>query len=137
MILKNIERLQIPEELVPYKNVLLVMRSLHLVCNSQVLPHNYTEVIDKFSSSWFQLKQKFNISTTPKVHIILDHLEDYFIETDLILIKTTDEIIESIHQAVFKCLMKGYNVKDISDPNYGNKLIDLVQRINMYNLDIL
>ena len=137
MILKNIERLQIPEELVTYKNVLLAIRSLHLVCNSQVLPHNYTEVIDKFSSSWFQLKQKFNISTTPKVHIILDHLEDYFIETDLILIKTTDEIVESIHQAVFKCLMKGYNVKDISDPNHGNKLMDLVWRINTYNLDIL
>ena len=93
-------------------------------------------MINKFSSSWFKLKSKFNISTTNKIHIILDHLEDYFCETEMTLLKTTEEVVESMHQAVYKRLMKGYNVKDITNPNHGKKLMDLVRRINTYNLDI-
>ena len=135
-ILKNICSLQIPEHLVEYKNVLLNLRSLHIVCNSECLPHNYTEVLDKFSSSWYQLQEKYKISTTPKIHIILDHLEDYFDETQITLLKTSDEIVESMHQVVYKRLMKGYNVKDISNPTHGDRLFNLVCRINTYNLDI-
>ena len=114
----------------------LALQSLHIVCNSEVLPHNFIEVLDKFSSSWFNLKKKFNISTTNKIHIILDHLEDYFCETNMTLLKTSEEVVESMHQAVYKRLMKGYNVKDITNPNHGKKLMDLVLRRSTYNLDI-
>ena len=114
----------------------LALQSLHIVCNSEVLPHNFIEVLDKFSSSWFQLKKKFNVSTSNKIQIILDHLEDYFCETDMTLLKTSEEVAESMHQAVYKHLMKGYNVKDISNSNHGEKLLDNVRRINTYNLDI-
>ena len=101
-----------------------------------MLPHNYVEVLDKFSSSWQCLKDKFGISTTPKLHIILDHLEDYFNETNMTLLRTSDEVVENMHQFVFKRLMKGYNVKDISNPSHGDKLYNLVRHINTYNLDV-
>ena len=75
--------------------------------------------MDKFLSSWFHLKKKFNISTTNKIHIILDHLEDYFCKTDMTLLKTSEEVEDSMHQAIYKRLMKGYNIKHITNPNRG------------------
>ena len=91
--------------------------------------------MDKFSSSWQSLKDKFGISTTPKLHIILDHLEDYFNETNRTLLRTSDEVVENMHQFVFKRLMKGYNVKDISNLSHGDKLYNLARQMNTYNLD--
>lgn len=133
-ILNNINKLKIPHDLVEYKNVLVSLRNLHRMCNSEVLPSNYTETLDKFSSSWSKLKSKTNISTTPKIHILLHHLEDYFDETELTLLKTSDELVESMHQHVFKRMMKGYNVKDINSPKHGEMLFKLVRRINTYTL---
>ena len=133
-ILKNIKKFKIPYDLHEYKTVLTSLSDLHKVCNQELLSYRYTEVIDKFSSSWSKLTSKFDISTTPKIHIILTHLEDYFDETELTLLKTTDELVESMHQHVFKRMMKGYNVKNILSPKHGDMLLKLVLRINAYNL---
>jgi hypothetical protein len=109
---------------------------MHTSCNSEYLSLNYQEVLDKFSSSWYKLQEKYKISTTPKIHIILHHLEDYFDETELTLLKTTDELVESMHQHVFKRMMKGYNVKDIASPKHSEMLFKLIRRINSYNLKV-
>ena len=49
------------------------------------------------------------------------------------LLKTSDELVESMHQHVFK-RMKGYNVKYIQSQKHGEMLHKLVRRINLYNL---
>ena len=90
-IIKNIRKLKIPDNLSEYRDILYAIKDLHFVCNSEILPCSYPEVIDNFAKRWFKLKSKFHISTTPKLHIILDHLEDYFDETELSLKKTSDE----------------------------------------------
>ena len=66
----------------------------------------------------------------PKIHIIIDHLKDYFNLTNLTLIKTTDEVVE----VMYKRLCKGYWVKDIANPNHGMLLLKCVLHINCYNL---
>ena len=38
------------------------------------------------------------ISTTPKIHINLDHVEDYSNNVGLTLFKVTDNMVESCHQ---------------------------------------
>ena len=35
----------------------LAIQSLHIVCNSDILPHNFIEVMDKFLTSCFHLKK--------------------------------------------------------------------------------
>ena len=42
----------------------------------ETLPTNYGHVISHFANSWYVLCDKFNLSTTVKCHIILDHLEE-------------------------------------------------------------
>ena len=85
---------------------------------------------------WNKLREQFNISTTVKIHILMDHLCDYFDETSLSLAKTTDEVIENYHQFMNKRMLKGYCVKDITNPNHGVKLFNCVRHMNSYSLVI-
>ena len=90
----------------------------------------------KFFSSWFKLRNRFNISTTPKINIILHHLEDYFNDAELTLKQCTDNLVKSMHQFVYKRMMKGYNVKNIISSKHGDILFNLLRRINCYNLKV-
>ena len=137
-LLKKIEDLQIPEAFMEFKDILLSLRDLHHLCNAQLLASNYHQVIDKFRSTWFTLSNEHNISTTPKIHILLDHLEDYFDEKNVTLIKSTDELCGQMHQFSNKRLMRSfYLIKDTSNPNQGKKLHRAVRHINSYNLCIV
>ena len=136
MILKNVKQLNIPTGLREFEDFLLNLNSLYIVCNSQLLPHNYCEVIDNFSESWIKLASKFQLSTTPKLHIILHHLCDYFDETNMTLVKVSDEVVENCHQLFNKRLIKGFHVKDLSNPAHGEKLYNAVRSFNTYNLKI-
>ena len=136
LLLENINKLHIPESLVEFKSALKDLKALHVTCNSQVLPHNYCEIIDNFSRSWFNLSVKFNLSTTPKVHILTEHLCDYFDDSSLTLIKVTDEIVESCHQLFNKTISKGYKIKSLSSTTHGVLLHNAVLRYNTYNLRI-
>ena len=70
--------------------------------------------------------------------LILDHLEDYFKETQNTLKQTSDEIIDHMHSYLHKRLVRSmYQVKDISNPSQGLKLYKAVRHLNAYNLCIL
>ena len=87
--------------------------------------------MDEFRDSWYQLKSLTNISTTPKIHIILDHFEDYFDDVGMTLIKVTDEMIESCHQYLHKRLMRSYMLtKDVTNPSHGDRLFRAVRHHN-------
>ena len=96
----------------------------------------YCQVIDNFARAWCNLSKKFNISTTPKIHILTQHLCDYFDDSDLSLIKVTDEIVESCHQFFNKKIMQGYKVKNLCNPAHGVLLYSAVRTHNTYNLKI-
>ena len=118
-LLKHVKKLNIPDSLIEFEYALLDLKALHVTCNSQMLPHNYCQIIDNFARSWYNLSSKFNLSSTPKIHILTQHLCDYFDDSDLSLVKVTDEIVESCHQFFNKKITQGYKVKDLSNPAHG------------------
>ena len=64
-------------------------------------PYYYKNVIDKFSRSYMNLHKEFKITITPKIHIIMDHLADFFRMNGGQSLKiTTDQLIEASHQHV-------------------------------------
>ena len=136
MILKKIAQLNIPPHLRQFEVVLRRLRNLHFLCSHKVLPANYSKVIDEFSRDWFKLTEDFTISTIPKIHIIIDHLCDYFDITNLSIAKTSDEVVENFHQYMHRRMMKGYWVKDFSNIQHGKKLFRCVRHINSYSLSI-
>ena len=135
-ILKNIKKLEIPNELKEFENFLFNLKVIYKVSNSQLLPHNYCQVIDNFSESWLKLSTKYKLSTTPKIHIVLHHLCDYFDETNLTLVKVSDEIVENCHQLFHKRFVKGFVVKDLKHSALSKKLFNAVRSFNTYNLKI-
>ena len=83
MILNKTPQLKIPEHLSAFTTALCKLRKLFILVNNEFLPCNYHQIIDEFTCAWCVLWNNFNVSITPKVHIIMDHLADYFDLTNM------------------------------------------------------
>ena len=105
-ILKYITKLQIPLVLKPFKSALHTLNDLVRMCYKEELPMNFGDIINKFKKHYMILVVKIKIDISNKLHIIFDHLQDYYDNTNLSLIKTGDELIESMHQYVDKIMQK-------------------------------
>ena len=110
-ILKNISRLKIPPHLQAFSRAFKNLKYLHILVNSKSLPYNYEKIIDEFTYSWIELSSKFSVPVTPKIHIICDHLADYFQITGQTLSNVTDELTEAMHHFCKKRPIKGYFCK--------------------------
>ena len=136
-ILKKVHLLEIPPIFEEFKNVLIRIDELYQLCNKQLLNSNYHKVIDNFRFAWHNLVDQYVITTTPKIHILLDHLEDYFDNCNVTLIKTSDELIENMHKVLNRRMMRSfYFVKDVLNPAHGARLFRAMQHLNSYNLHI-
>ena len=134
-ILKSITKLQIPLVLKPFESALHALDDLVRMCYKEELPMDYGDIINKFKKHCMILVVKFNMNISNKLHIIFDHLQDYYDYTNLSLIKTGDELIESMHQYVDKRMQKSnYMVKDYLNPRHGEKLYRAVLHLNGYNI---
>ena len=137
-LLKSLHKLNIPDSFQEFTDVLYALRNLHHLCNQQFLPHNYPKVIDEFREKWYKLTEEYDVTTSPKIHILLDHLEDYFDVTSTTLIKTTDELVENMHQYLHKRLIKSfYLVNDVTNPSQGARLFRAVPHLNSYKMSIV
>ena len=135
LILKSIDNLGIPDELKPFETAFKALKSLVSMCYAEVLPTNYCSVINEFKRAYEVLIVRFRVSITNKLHIVFDHLCNYYDQTRLSLRKTSDELIENMHQYVHKRMVKGgYLVKDLLNPRHGVNLYRAVLHINAYNV---
>ena len=62
----------------------------------------FAEVIDEFTINYLGLNVNHNLSITPKVHIIINHLKEYCVSTGLSLGSCTDQTVELVHQVVIQ-----------------------------------
>ena len=72
-----------------------------------------------------KLHKEFKITITPKIHIIMDHLADFFRMNGGQSLKiTTDQLIEASHQHVKNVFRNSqYNVQDPTSEYHGKKNI--------------
>lgn len=109
------------------------LKDVNKLVSCPVLPDNYKEVISSWRESWNQLFKNGQITETNKIHILNDHLEDYYDETGMSLTRTSDQTIESCHQFVDKVLRRSnYWVKDVLSDKCGQKLYRGILHINGY-----
>ena len=107
------------------------------MCSKEVLPENLTAIINRFTNGWYTLADKFNLSASPKLHIIIDHLDEYYCDTNLSLVKTSDQLIENMHHYVDKIMARSmYTVKHTNNPNHGYYLYRAVNHINSQNVHV-
>ena len=77
---ENLDKLEdcIPSQFAPFVDCLRNLDNVYTSCTGSVLDPYHEQVIDKFSDSFDILHKQFGVTITPKVHIIQDHLADFF-----------------------------------------------------------
>ena len=138
-IMKEIPKLEsnknFPEDLKVFTKTFQYILNLDKGVSGRKLATNYEALIDQYCSSVHLLNDKFNLTFTPKFHIIESHLKFYFQQTGKSLGFYTDQLIEAMHQYVDKRLTRSnYVVKDITSDIHGENLLKGVNHINTYNL---
>ena len=79
-----------------------------------------------------------DISEINSIHVINDHLEDYYNLTSESLVRVSDQTVESAHQWVEKVLRRTNNwVKDLECDSHGEKLFRGIMTHNTYTMDAM
>jgi len=136
-ILRNADKLKemLPEKFKEFAVCLKTLHEVDVAVSGRILKDNYKEAIEAFSKSWMVLFHKFGLSVTNKVHIIMAYVEEYCSATGRSLGRTSDQCIESIHQAVNARFEKSnYIVKDIRNPAFATKFFGAITHFNSYNI---
>ena len=90
--------------------------------------------IDNFIEIFDYMKYTFGTSKTVKIHTIESHLVDYVKLTNKTL-SSLDQAIEAVHQYFNQRLnASNYKIKYKSSEKHGEKLLQLVNHFNSYNL---
>ena len=90
----------------PWIKYLSAIREVHRLCVNPSLSPNFEEVIQDFRDAFEVLheldEKECGVSETLKVHIVSDHLCEYFTEEGITMASTNDEAVETAHQVVAK-----------------------------------
>ena len=96
---KYIEDKDVIEPVIEY---LRSIRNVYQMSVSEDLDPNYDDIIDKYCEKFMELynNDKIRLMETPKCHILMVHLSQYFRETNQTLYAVSDSYCETTHQAL-------------------------------------
>ena len=94
-----------------FTNHLRDIRELHKMCVAKELG-DFNSVIDNYTASFFNLYEKYQLSMTLKVHVIVHHYKYYFEKTGVTLRDTNGEFTETCHSSL-----------RISEERHGFKIV--------------
>jgi hypothetical protein len=95
----------LPAEGGSFINYMKSIKQLHSVCIASEL-NDYKYAIENFKTNFDILYDQHNINMTLKIHVIVDHFQDYFDWTKKTFKFTNGEFMESIHSTVKRAEMQ-------------------------------
>ena len=104
IILKNLDFLQgcLPQRLHTFVEALRQVAIVYQISTATSVVSNHREILQNFKHTWITLMEDFGLTMPLKVHIIVDHLSDYFELEGSTLRHTNDQFIEVCHAKVKK-----------------------------------
>ena len=121
---ENLDELKesIPVELDSIVDHLKLIGEVNKVATSKTLDIDKAKlVLSKFRMNFYYIQEKFDLSESLKIHIINDHLEDYFELTGETLLTASDEITEATHSKLRKFEERHkYKINMIGSPAHKN-----------------
>ena len=108
--------------------------------NLPLRPSGYPLVLATWRKAWKELRihTRMDISEINSIHVINDHLEDYYDLTSESLVRVSDHTVESAHQWVEKVLRRTNTwVKDFKSDSHGEKLFKGIMTHNTYTMDAM
>ena len=121
---------EIPIRGVPYVETLRSYLKVQDACMGLTLKDNWKETIERFTNLYLALE----ISVTPKVHMVMHHLTDFFElkGEEHGLSYWTEQAFEAVHHD-FKVIWERYKVSP-DHPEYGARLLRAVSAYNASHL---
>ena len=111
------------------------LKEVYRIAHTKDVDPNHREIVKKFENSVMILHKEYKVPITPKLHIIIDHLPEFFDYTGKTLRKRTDQTVESTHSKFDKFVkIHNYQVRDVKSDKVGENLLKAVKHFNSYNL---
>ena len=109
---------------------------VYKISTARSVVSNHREILQKFKRTWITLMESFSITMPLKVHIIVDHLSDYFELSNQTLKDTNDQFIEACHAKVKKFFDNhpNYKFKEKNSAAYSEALLAAIEHFNSNNL---
>ena len=126
----------LPQNLHTFVDALEQIKDIYRMAHATTVEIDHREKIELFRNTWLTLMQDHGQTMPLKVHIILDHLSDYFELESKTLRNTNDQFIEACHSKVRKFFDNhpNFNHKDKSTDMYGDAILTAITHFNSYNL---
>ena len=138
LVLNNLNLLRdfLPQNLHTFVDALEQIKDIYRMAHATTVEIDHREKIELFRNTWLTLMQDHGQTMPLKVHIILDHLSDYFELESKTLRNTNDQFIEACHSKVRKFFDNhpNFNHKDKSTDIYGDAILTAITHFNSYNL---
>ena len=138
LILNRLELLRnfLPQNLHTFVDALEQVKDIYRMAHATTVEIDHRERIERFRNTWLTLMEVHEQTMPLKVHIILDHLSDYFELEGKTLRNTNDQFVEACHSKVRKFFDNhpNFNHKDKSTDKYGKDLLTAVCHFNSNNL---
>ncbi len=107
-------------------------------CERKELDRNHRAIIGEFKDSFQSLTDEPQVKLTwsNKVHIIVDHISDYFDLTGETLFETSDQNVESMHAFMMRTFQSSkYWIKDPTSDKCAEMQQKGVNKINSYSVN--
>ena len=129
-LLRNLDSLELvlPPHLKKFIKALKLLDLVKKGCFSMNLEPDYKERVMNFKEAYLELE----ISVTPKVHMIFDHVIPFCELKEKGLGYYSEQASESVHYD-FKTTWSNYSRK-MNDPKYGEKLLSAVVNYNSHHI---
>ena len=138
IILRNLDLLQalLPQRLHTFVEALRQVAIVYQMSTANSVVSNHREILQNFKHTWITLMAEFGLTMPLKVHIIVDHLSEYFELEGSTLRNTNDQFIEACHAKVKKFFENhpNYNLKDKTSEKYGEAIHAAIVQFNSNNL---
>ena len=138
LILSKLDTLRdlLPENLHIFVDALKQVKEIYRIAHATTVEVDHREKIELFRNTWLTLMRDYGQTMPLKIHLILDHLSDYFEMEGKTLRNTNDQFIESCHAKVRKFFDNHPNFKhkDKSTDKYGKAALAAVVHFNSNNL---
>ena len=138
LILSKLDTLRdfLPENLHIFVDALKQVKEIYRIAHATTVEADHREKIELFRNTWLTLMRDHGQTMPLKVHIILEHLSDYFEQEGKTLRRTNDQFIEACHSKVRKFFETHPNFKhkDKSSDTYGDAILKAIIHFNSYNL---
>jgi hypothetical protein len=126
----------LPAHLFPFVAVLDQISLIYTISHATSVEKNHLEITKDFKTKWIGLMTTFGINMPLKVHIISEHLSEYFDLYGKTLRKASDQVVESAHHKLksFFESRPNYNHKEKESMESGEATLSGVIHFNTLNI---